>query len=224
MRNAIVTAILITALAACATTPGQRAQVVSAAPRVSEFRFDTTPPLTTAVAFAPWADVTTANTLETPALESCIADREQCANGHLQRYRRLLEVAGRLEPYEQLKLVHEYFNSIAQILQPSGQDVWASLYRVASTNEGDCKAIALGKYFTLRRLGWQPEDLRLVMNWDDEVQDWHAVLATRLDGETFVLDSILGLQRPRNFRSSFMVYSISETGIWDHAPDFVPVR
>jgi predicted transglutaminase-like cysteine proteinase len=92
------------------------------------------------------------------------------------------------------------------------------------TNEGDCKAIALGKYFTLRQLGWPADDLRVVMNWDDQVLDWHAVLAARLDGETYVLDSILGLQRPRNFRSAYMVYSISEAGIWDHAPDFVPVQ
>jgi len=222
MRNAIVTAVLVAGLAACASTPGERAQVVSSAPRVSEFRFDTTPPLSPAAAFAPWAEVTASNTLEAPALESCLLDREQCENGQLLRYRRLLEVAANLPQRDQLKLVQEYFNSIDQQLQPQGQDDWASLYRVASTSEGDCKAIALGKYFTLRRLGWQPDNLRVVMNWDDQVHDWHAVLATRLDGETFVLDSMLGLQRPKDFRYAYMVYSISEAGIWDHAPDFVP--
>jgi predicted transglutaminase-like cysteine proteinase len=224
MRNAIVAAILIAGLAACAVTPSERARVVTAAPRVSDFAFDTTPPLTAAGAFAPWIEVTAANETESFELENCIADRDLCENGHLLRYRRLLEIAADLPQTEQLKLVQEYFNAIEQKLQPRGQDDWASLYRVASTSEGDCKAIALSKYFTLRRLGWQPEDLRIVMNWDDDVGDWHALLAARLDDETYVLDVILGLQEPRDFRSSFMVYSISEMGVWDHAPEFVPSR
>lgn len=222
MRNAIVAAILIAGMAACATTPSDRARVVSAAPPVSDFAFDTTPPLTEARAFVPWIEVTAANTSEQDDLESCLADREQCANGHLLRYRRLLEIAAELPQTNQLKLVQEYFNAIDQQLQPRGDDDWASLYQVASTSEGDCKAIALSKYFTLRRLGWEPDDLRIVMNWDDTVGDWHALLAARLDNETYVLDVILGLQEPRDFRSSYMVYSISEMGIWDHAPDFVP--
>jgi predicted transglutaminase-like cysteine proteinase len=223
MRNAIVAAVLIASLAACAITPGERALVVGTAPRVSEFTFDSTPPLTSAGAFAPWAELAASNSAETSTLENCIAERDLCANGHLLRYRRLLELAAGLPQRDQLRLVQEYFNSIDQILQPAGKDDWASLYRVASSNEGDCKAVALGKYFTLRRLGWQPDDLRVVMNWDDQVLDWHALLAVRIDDETYVLDSILGLQEPRDFRYAYMVYSISETGIWDHAPDFVPV-
>ena len=74
-----------------------------------------------------------------------------------------------------------------------------------------------------RRLGFDPANLRLVMNWDDREQDWHALLAVRDDGRTWMLDSILGLQDPRAFTRAWMVYSISEEGIWDHAPDFVPV-
>lgn len=224
MRNAIVTAILIAGMAACATAPGERAQVVSAAPRVSEFAFENSPPLSQPLAFAPWAKLTATSALEIERLDNCIADQATCENGHLLRYRRLLELAADLSPYEQLRLIQEYFNSIDQTLQPRGEDQWASLYRVAATHAGDCKAIALGKYFTLRRLGWQPDNLRVVMNWDDQAYDWHAVLAVQTDSETLVLDSVLGLQEPRDFRYAYMVYSISEAGIWDHAPEFNPAE
>jgi hypothetical protein len=122
MRNAIVTAIVFAGLAACATTPGERALVVSTAPRVSEFTFDSAPPISAAAAFAPWAELAAATAAETPVLEDCLVDREQCANGHLLRYRRLIELSAALTPREQLKLVQEYFNSIEQKLQPNGQD------------------------------------------------------------------------------------------------------
>lgn len=224
MRHAIVTAIVLASLTACATTPSNRTLVRSIAPRVSAFEFDASPPLTRASDFGPWIAVTNDNAVERGVLEACISDSAACANRNLVRYRRLLELAVELPRVDQVRLVQEYFNRVDQILpDPDAPDVWASLYRIATANEGDCKAIALGKYFTLRRLGWQADDLRVVMNWDDRERDWHALLAVRLDNETYVLDSILGLQKPGAFGYGYMVYSISENGVWDHAPDFVPV-
>jgi predicted transglutaminase-like cysteine proteinase len=223
MRNAFLAAVWLAGLAACASTPGNRALVHETAPRVSQFRFDDSAPLTAARDFEPWSVLIADNAAESPALEGCIADRATCENGHLLRYRRLLELAEGLDSDAQLRLVQEYFNAVEQTLVGFGAASWGSLYRVVSANEGDCKAIAIGKYFTLRRLGFEPDDLRIVMNWDDREQDWHALLAVREAGRTVVLDSILGLQDPRDFSYAYMVYSISEQGIWDHAPDFVPV-
>lgn len=223
MRRALLTAIFLAGLSACASTPDNGALVRESAPRVSEFQFDDSAPLSAASDFAPWAVLTAGNTVESPALESCIAEREACETAQLRRYRGLLELAADLSPDEQLKLVQEYFNSVHQTLDGFGAADWGTLYRVVSMNEGDCKAIATAKYFTLRRLGFEPEDLRVVMNWDDREQDWHALLAVREDGRTWMLDSILGPQDPGEFTRAWMVYSISEEGIWDHAPGFVPV-
>jgi len=213
--------LVLAGLVACATQPTNRSLVVRTAPKVSEFTFASQAPLSGADEFAPWTTLSTVNAGETAALEGCITERDHCENSHLLRYRRLLERAAQLEPLEQLDLVHAFFNSVEQTLPQDSS--WASLYQVASTNTADCKGIALGKYFTLRRLGWSAEDLRVVMNWDDHELDWHALLAVRSGDGTYVLDSILGLQRPRDFAYGYMVYSISEIGIWDHAPDFVPV-
>ncbi len=211
-------------LAACASAPGKLLYVTQAAPKVSDFRFDGSEPLTDAQDFAPWAALTASNAAEGGPLEACLADREACATVALVRYRRLMEIAETLPPLEQLTLVHSYFNTVDWTRQRGvGTENWESLYRVASTQKGDCKAIAFGKYFTLRRLGWRAEDLRVVMGWDNQEKDWHALLAVHAGGETYMLDSIMGLQRPKAFYFTYMVYSISENGIWDHAPDYAPV-
>lgn len=225
MRNVLVCIALLAALSACATGPGTRAMVVRSAPSVSEFSFDAGSPFSAAEDYAPWAEVDAANAEELVVLEACLASRDNCATGHLVRYRRLLELAAELPQQDQLALVHEYFNSIDQTDESIGYDasIWPSLYSIASTHAGDCKSIALGKYFTLRRLGWPVDDLRVVMEWDDSERDWHALLAARNSGNTYVLDSILGLQQPEAFGFGYMVYSISEIGVWDHAPEFVPV-
>jgi predicted transglutaminase-like cysteine proteinase len=222
---------LAVTLAGCAMTGHEAPAPGVIAPQAATFRFDGSAPLASASEFGPWAELLADNAAADTALEACLADRTACGTTGLLRYRRLLEIAATLSPREQIALVHDYFNAVTWTRDvPAGArtngrgDVWLPLYEVASTLRADCKGIAFAKYFTLRRLGWRPDDLRIVMGWDDEQRDWHAVLAIRADGETYMLDTILGLQRPQAFGFMRMVYSISELGIWDHAPDYSPVR
>jgi predicted transglutaminase-like cysteine proteinase len=139
----------------------------------------------------------------------------------LARYRRMMELAADLMPREQLNLVQHYFNAVEWTTD--ARDTWSTLYHTAFTRMGDCEDIALAKYQALRRLGWAPESLRVLIGWDGEEKDWHALLAVSLNGEVVILDSVKGLQSPAMLRSVRLVYSISDQGIWDHAPDFVPV-
>src|SRR4051812_37168858 len=223
--------VLAAALAGCAGMKSLAPAPGLAAPQVAAFRFDNTVPLAAATDFTPWADLLADNDASESALDACIADKAACGTAGLLRYRRLLEIARDLAPREQVALVHDYFNSVTwtrdapTAARTHGRnDVWLPLYQVANTLRADCKGIAFSKYFTLRRLGWRPEDLRIVMGWDNEQHDWHALLAVRLDGGTYMLDTILGLQRPAAFGFMRMVYSISEAGIWDHAPEYSPVQ
>jgi predicted transglutaminase-like cysteine proteinase len=223
--------VLAIALAGCANTKIAAPAPGHVAPQVAAFRFDETMPLAPAADFAPWAELAADNAAAESALAACLADKSSCEGAGLLRYRRLLEIARDLPRREQLALVHDYFNNVTwtreapRAVRIHGRDdVWLPLYQVALSLRADCKGIAFGKYFTLRRLGWRPEDVRIVMGWDDEQRDWHALLAARLDGGTYMLDTILGLQRPQDFGFMRMVYSISELGIWDHAPDYSPVQ
>ncbi|MDX2144903.1 MAG: transglutaminase-like cysteine peptidase [Rhodospirillaceae bacterium] len=197
----------------------EKSSVLKTAPRMASFAF-TSAPIAPASDFAPWVAQDAQESADDVRLGRCLADKEQCETVDLARFRRVLEVAATLPPREQLGLVHHYFNKVTWTSE--SRDSWSSLTQTAAQSRGDCEDIALAKYRTLRRLGWGPENLRVVIGWDNEEKDWHAWLAAR-DGEAvFVLDSILGLQRASAYPHARVVYSISELGVWDHAPDYVP--
>lgn len=215
------------ALAGCAGGPrlaaGEHGSVIKTAPRLASFTFNSAP-MADAEEFAPWAALAAQSMPDQVLLDACMADKVKCASPDLVRFRRMMEVAGPLAPRDQLNLVHHYFNTVAWTHDT--RDTWSTLYNTALTKTGDCEDIALAKYQTLRRLGWSPENLRVVIGWDGEEKDWHALLAARVDNRTdnsvLILDSIKGLQSPALFGGVRLVYSISEHGVWDHAPDFVP--
>ncbi len=62
--------------------------------------------------------------------------------------------------------------------------------------------------------GFASDDLRVAITWDRNVNDYHAVTVVRLDGEVYILDVDGGPRRSQNdYR---FLFSINETGIWDH--------
>lgn len=188
---------------------------------VADFTFDSAPPFAEAVELSRWRALDAATAAHEAALGACLADREACSSQSLARFRRLMEIAAEQDVMTQLGVVHEYFNTTAAAAEGydrSGRDVWEPLYITASTLEGDCEDIALAKYYTLRRLGWSAENLRVLVGWDRDERDWHAMLAVRIDGKVYVLDSILGFRPVDAFHRTRLIYSISELGIWDHAP------
>jgi predicted transglutaminase-like cysteine proteinase len=199
---------------------GERGSVHLTSPRLASFTF-AGEPLASATDFGPWAALSAHTASDEAALEACIADKDQCASVDLVRFRRMMELAAGLDLRGQLNLVQHYFNAVEWTAD--ARDTWSTLFHTAVTKMGDCEDIALAKYQALRRLGWRAEDLRVLIGWDGEERDWHALLAARLDGEVLILDSINGLQSPALLNKVRLVYSISDQGVWDHAPDFVPV-
>ena len=211
-------------LAGCAgTSPrsaaGATGSVLDTAPRLSKFTFDGEP-FAVAEDFAPWAALTAQSQPDQSILDACMSDRESCAVPGLVRFRRMIELARELAPHQQLSLVHHYFNGTEWTSDT--RDTWSTLYHTAFTKMGDCEDIALAKYQTLRSLGWPADRLRVVIGWDGEEKDWHAWLAVRDEGQVYLLDSINGLQRPSAYSYARFVYSISDQGVWDYAPNYVP--
>lgn len=195
------------------------------APNVADFAFDDSPPFAAAAGLSRWRTLETSTAAHESELAACLADESACASRELARFRRLVVVAAQQDEQTQLGVVHEYFNTTdaaAEAYDRSGRDVWQSLYTTASTFRADCEDIALAKYFTLRRLGWPAEDLRVLVGWDREAREWHAVLAVDTTAGTYVLDNILGFRAVDAFTGTRLIYSISELGIWDHAPDYEP--
>lgn len=220
----VVVAVVFAALAGCAATPssapGENGTVVATAPRLADFAF-IGPAFASAEDFQRWRAMSGRARAGDTAPYACLAEKASCVTADLVRFRRMLEVGRGLPPAQQLNLVQAYFNAVAWTSED--RDSWLPLFDVAAYRHGDCEDIALAKYATLRRWGWEPSHLRVVVGWDNEEKDWHAWLVVNIDNAMKVLDSIKGVQGLRHFRGARAVYSISELGVWDHAPDFVPV-
>lgn len=224
MRTLVCLTAVALGLAGCTLTPsaapGELGSVIDTAPRLSDFSF-ADPPLAAAIEFDRWRTMSERARVEDAMLDVCLADKAACATDDLVRFRRLVDLAASLPAKQQLNLVQAYFNTVTWT--DEDRDTWLPLYAVAAERSGDCEDVALAKYATLRRLGWTVDDLRVAVGWDHEEKDWHAWLIVRHEGAIRVLDSIKDVQGPGRFRASRVVYSISESGVWDHAPDYVPI-
>lgn len=80
---------------------------------------------------------------------------------------------------------------------------------------GDCEDYAITKYFSLVRLGFSPDDLRIVIVNDTSKQVFHAVLAVRLNGQTWLLDNEAARVVAMDSVAHYIpVYSLNQNGWW----------
>ena len=83
---------------------------------------------------------------------------------------------------------------------------------------GDCEDYAIAKYFSLVRLGFSPDDLRLVVVQDTKLNVFHAVLAARVDGTVWLLDNQISRVVPMEVVIQYApIYSLNERGWWMHS-------
>lgn len=125
----------------------------------------------------------------------------------------------KLSPKEQLVRVNRFWNSwpyredMAVYKVP---DYWAIPEEFAK-NSGDCEDYSIAKYYTLRELGFDPDDMRIAIVKETVRNIAHAVLVVYLDGDAFVLDnlsnSVLSHKVLRNYDIQF---SVNEKFRWAH--------
>jgi predicted transglutaminase-like cysteine proteinase len=123
---------------------------------------------------------------------------------------------------EQVRTVNAFVNRWRYRTDPENwgaRDHWATPLEFI-LRSGDCEDYAILKYHSLRRLGFAPEDLRLVVVQDTQREIAHAVLAVRLDDDVVVLDNLTDTVRSqRSIRHYAPYYSINETARWVHVGD-----
>jgi len=120
---------------------------------------------------------------------------------------------------ELLSSVNHYMNRSTYIVDPVNwgiPDYWATPNEFF-LKDGDCEDYAISKYITLKRLGVDPKDMRLVVLQDENLRAAHAILAVKYDGKYMILDnqvnSVLPDTQILHYRP---VYSINESGWWLH--------
>lgn len=120
---------------------------------------------------------------------------------------------------EQLRIINNFWNGWPYREDSSNwgkQDYWAIPAQFLR-NSGDCEDYAIVKYFTLKELGFNPSDMRIVVLKDTMRNLAHAVLAVYLNNDVFILDNIsnvvLSHKRLGNYSPQ---YSVNESGRWMH--------
>lgn len=98
-------------------------------------------------------------------------------------------------------------------------DPWYTPLEFKRRGVGDCEEFVVAKYMLLRVLGWDTDQLRLVVVHDSRRDVGHAILVVYLDDIVLVLDNTI----PHVVEASAILdyvplVSMNEKGWWSHTP------
>lgn len=119
----------------------------------------------------------------------------------------------------QLAEVNRYMNAhryTTDIVNWGVQDYWETPYEFSIKN-GDCEDYAISKYYTLKRMGLDTSDMRIVVLQDTNLGVLHSVLAVYDGGNVYILDNqIKRVVQDKILHHYIPIYSINEEGWWRH--------
>ena len=158
---------------------------------------------------------------ETTAYHHCEEAGKPCKPRALMAWRAMLKGQAGEDPIAQLQAVNRFVNRWeARTDQENYQkaDYWASPMTFLRRS-GDCEDYAILKYMSLRQLGFEAEQLRLVVVRDVLRDLAHAVLAVHVEDEVFILDNLFQAVLPQRMVSQYLpYYSVNENARFSHLP------
>ena len=93
-------------------------------------------------------------------------------------------------------------------------DRWSAPLETFTTGRGDCEDYAIAKYVALTQAGVAAEDVRLIIVHDLAVDEKHAVVATRLNGNWIILDNRwLTLVKDSEMPRMVPLFALDQTGV-----------
>jgi predicted transglutaminase-like cysteine proteinase len=138
---------------------------------------------------------------------------------HLKEWQEFLkEQKGRARK-DQVEAVNEYMNRHRYFTDPRNygiSDYWASPTEFLQ-RDGDCEDYAIAKFISLRALGFDNSEVRLVVVHDLNLKLGHAILVVYLDGKALILDNQIREVVEASFIRHYKpIYSINEVHWWMH--------
>jgi len=121
---------------------------------------------------------------------------------------------------DQIDAVNTYVNKFTYVLDQVNwgvPDFWETPLEFLD-KKGDCEDFAITKYVTLKRLGFNAADMRIVAVQDLSLDGAaHAILLLRFDGKDLVLDNqvsaVTTAEKVLHYRA---IFSINEQHWWKH--------
>ncbi len=165
-----------------------------------------------------WTRVMASAEDQIEAFYACDANVEVCSSVALS-WQKIIRQSLALSAMEQLKTVNSYFNRWPYHLDIDVygvSDYWATPGEFLKLS-GDCEDYSITKYYALRKLGFAVDDMRIVLLKDNIRNISHAILAVKLDGETYVLDNVSNLVLSHlKYEHYVPQYSVNEFYRWAH--------
>jgi predicted transglutaminase-like cysteine proteinase len=162
-----------------------------------------------------WTRVMATAETQTEAFYAC---EEACSPAALSWQKIIRQCLG-LTAMEQMKAVNSYFNRWPYRLDIDVygvSDYWATPGEFLKLS-GDCEDYSITKYYALRKLGFAVGDMRIVLLKDNIRNISHAILAVKLDGESYVLDNVTDLVLSHlKYEHYVPQYSVNEFYRWAH--------
>ncbi len=140
---------------------------------------------------------------------------------HLKEWYAFLATIKNAPRSQQLDAVNRYANEKSYVLDVDNygvDDYWA-IAREFLYNGGDCEDYAITKFFSLRWLGYNDDDIRLLILQDTNLRVQHAVLVVFDHGDVLVLDNQSQEVLPQEKILHYVpLYSVNEEQWWLHVP------
>ncbi len=169
--------------------------------------------------FKKWNGVLSRYRKESPSeLKKCrLSPSNKCA---ITKWRIFLNnIATESNKQKQIALVNRYLNKrlyIIDMINYNKKDYWATPKQFVNRN-GDCEDYAIAKYMSLIHLGFNKNDMRIVVLQDLNLKVAHAILVIYIDGRTLVLDNqitnVIEANRIKHYKP---IFSINEDNWWLH--------
>ena len=110
----------------------------------------------------------------------------------LQRWKKFVSGLKGRSALQQLEAVNGYVNQTpyqADSVRFGAVDHWATPAEFIG-RAGDCEDYAIAKYLSLRHLGWDDRNLRILVLNDEHRRELHAVLVAYHGGTAYILDNL----------------------------------
>jgi len=165
-----------------------------------------------------WTRVMASAEIQTETFYQCDPNIGPCSPAALS-WQKIIRQSLGLAAMKQLKTVNSYFNRWPYQLDIDVygvSDYWATPGEFLKLS-GDCEDYSIIKYYALRKLGFAVDDMRIVLLKDNIRNISHAILAVRLDGESYVLDNMSDLVLSHlKYEHYVPQYSVNEFYRWAH--------
>lgn len=137
-----------------------------------------------------WNDFAQRQSRSLQALDTCERDKTLCQSKEIERWTKLVDDLRPQNKLRQIITVNRWFNRLPYKYDEYAYntlDYWADTEELL-LKRGDCEDYALSKYYTLRRLGFSPDELKVAVVYDTITYTNHAVLMVYTNGTRYMLD------------------------------------